>query len=408
MKYLKNIEIAEQYRVSPNTIGNWIESAEKKKNSLSLVQEGGRSYILNIPSNHTILQNLSLKGKKYKNSKSLKVIYPNPDFYKIFDDEQIIDILTDLEVNKEIDIKYTYFDVGAKSWDDKVNRSIADENGNFTVNSTLKLIKSIENFLDYIARKYDNVNIVDLGAGNGVPARPIIQHFLSKNALKEYIAIDYSPDLLKIAEKNMKEWFGEKLVSKYYQKDINFNSLRKLLFENSTPEGTVNILLYFGGTIENQRHYTLPLNNLRNSLGQNDILIIGHRLDTQDSRQEVSFNINNPELKNSDLEQLSLILRLLNIPEDYYVTERYFDKKQRSRLIATKLKYDLRIEIETSTFSKTVYLPNKTSIIIFRHNHHTFREVIDILDNNGFDPINAIEDLEFEQIFAFARLKGHK
>ena len=405
MKYLKNIEIAELYKVSPNTVGNWIESAEKKKNSLQLVSEGGRTYILNLAANHTLLKDLSLKGKKYKNSKSLKVIYPQPEFYKIFNEEQIIDIITDLEVNNEIDIKYTYFDIGAKSWDDKVNRSVNDEKIKVTVNSTLKLIKLTKDFLDDISNKYKNINIVDLGAGNGVPAKPLIEHFLAKKVLKEYIAIDYSPDLLKIVEANIKSWFGNDLKSKYYQRDFNFNSLRKLLFENAASEDTINILLFLGTTIENQRQYTLPLNNIRNSMGQNDVLIIGHRLDSQSARQEINFNINNKQLRNVDLDQLSLILKLLNISEEYYNIERYYVKRHKSRIIATKLKYDLRIEIKTDNFTKILYLSNKTKIIIFRHNHHSFREVIDILDNNGFDPINAIEDLEYEQIFAFAKLK---
>lgn len=407
MKYLKNIEIAEQYKISPNTVGNWIESAEK--NGLHLVTENHRKYIINNSSNHMVLKDLSRKGKKYKNTKSLRIVEPTEEFYETFDEKQIIDIISSLEVYKEVDMKYTYFNKGGKIWDEYIQRVMTDPHP-YTVKSTIQLLKNNAYYLYDLINKYKYVNIVDIGAGNAYPVKELLKFFIKKGILKRYIAIDYSPILLDIAQNNVKNWYGDKIEVEAHNLDINYDMFKDILFKNSYREtaesDTVNIILFLGSTIENQRLYFQSLDRIKNSMGQNDIFVLGHRLDSETSRREIHFNAPDPSIPNSDISQYMMVLKLLNIPEDAYEVERFYSEKQKSRLFQAKLKTDIQINFKTKNFNKTLILSNKDKMIFFRHGHHTFSSVVNTLDNIGFTVLHATTALIYEQVVVISKIES--
>jgi len=117
MKYFKNTELAKLYNVSEKTVRNWVQAAAEGKLDLRLHTENDKQYVANLSHNTSLIEELAKKGKKYKNSRGFKTIKPTAEFYKLYDPKQIMDIIANLDIYKEIPLQYSYFNSGAKRWD---------------------------------------------------------------------------------------------------------------------------------------------------------------------------------------------------------------------------------------------------------------------------------------------------
>src|SRR5216683_1010164 len=102
MIYLKNVEIAEKYHISLGTVRNWISAAQKGKLAITLTTVSGRAHVANTAHNIMTIESLIEGRKKYRPNRSKSVLSPHPDFYRFFDQDQVYDIVTSLEVRREI------------------------------------------------------------------------------------------------------------------------------------------------------------------------------------------------------------------------------------------------------------------------------------------------------------------
>ncbi len=118
------------------------------------------------------------------------------------------DIVSNLEINKEIPNQYKYFGSGAGNWNNYTERLAEEENLN-SLRSTISLISINKPYIDDLLKDYTQVNIVDIGVGNAYPVKELLAHFLEQGKLGRYIALDISPTMLRIAEANIKKWFGD-------------------------------------------------------------------------------------------------------------------------------------------------------------------------------------------------------
>ncbi len=117
MKHFKHAELVETYHVSLRTVHNWIDSAKQGKVGLKLHKTDGRTYIADTEENAVILRQLAEKGKKFRNALYDKEIEPKPEFYSLYNKRQILDIITNLTVHREIPRQYNYFNGGAANWE---------------------------------------------------------------------------------------------------------------------------------------------------------------------------------------------------------------------------------------------------------------------------------------------------
>src|SRR5687767_11586436 len=122
MLYFKNTELAESHHVTLRTVLNWVQAAKEGKLDLDLHTEKNKSYVANTARNIATIEELVEKRRKYRNTKAVKVITPRPEFYELFNQEQIYDIVNNLEIHHEIPRQYNYFDGGADHWDKYVRR----------------------------------------------------------------------------------------------------------------------------------------------------------------------------------------------------------------------------------------------------------------------------------------------
>lgn len=404
MLYYKNAELASTYHVSVRTVRNWIESARQGKNDLTLHEHAGRHYVSNTSGNLALIEKLVAQGKKYRPHHTVKTVTPKPEFYKLFNDYQIRDIITSLEVHHEIPRQYNYFDSGAHSWDKYSWRLTEDDSPNL-LTSTIELLGMSQSYIESIVRDYDVVNIVDVGVGNALPAKDFTDCIIRTGKAGRYIAIDLSPEMLKIAESNVKSWFGEDIAFEPHNLDMNHQRFNTILAQDQIHQDrrVINIILLFGGTACNQRFPSRAFDAIHDSMGINDIFIYADKLDTAKARNY--FDFNSGEQKEALPSNHRLIFDLFNIDESMYEVERGFNEELRQRFIRVRLNTALDINLDFGTFSHNIELNKGESILLWRAWEVTLETVMGQLSGSYFSPHHIIIADNEEYLIATSRIK---
>ena len=403
MKYYKNIELAKLQNVSEKAVRNWIQAALEGKLELQLYEEGDRNYIANTSKNVAIIEEVVQKGKKFRNSRGFKIVKPKPAFYKLYTSEQIFNIISSIDIYREIPHQYSYFDGGAKYWDLYSHKLLTESTPNL-LNSTVELLGLHQAYLDNLLGDYQQVNVVDVGAGNGLPVRHFLEHLLSTGKLGRYVGIDLSNNMLDIAERNFKKWFGDRVTLERSIKDINRDRFTDILINDAFNEsGTIpNVMLFFGGTIANSRHPQQQFQTVHDSMGKQDLLLFAYKLDTPRSRRYFDFGTESASL---DLQE-KVVPELLNIDESLYEVEQFFDENQRERQIQIRLKVAISIEFNLNNQPRVLDLNKGDAILLWRSKHWDLLETINFFENSGFDLIQTARSKDQECILLVAKIKS--
>lgn len=389
MHYFKHSELVEKYHVSLKTVHNWIDATKSGKIGLELYEANGRTYIVNNPSNVSVLSGLSEKGKKYRNTLHQKVVTPTPKFYDLFSPRQILDIIHNLSIHREIPLKYSYFEGGAINWDKWVQHLVHEE-GPSGPKSSIKLLHDNADRIDQLLDGFSKVNVIDIGVGNAVPVKGLIAHLLERGVLNRYIAIDISEEMLHIAERNIKEWFGDKVKFEGHIRDISYERFDDLLVEDrlsSDSKEIGNLALLLGATLGN---FNSPIDILRTiygSMSQDDLLVYSLKPDTEASRN--FFGISAKSGTDNLAATHSMALELLNIDKSLYELEMGYSERQRMRYIRVRLKTALTIEFVFDHGKRYVHFEKGDSILLWRARHQTTLEIISEFEEVGFALLQA-------------------
>lgn len=400
MKYFKNTELAELYHISEKSVRNWIDAAEDGKLDLQLHKENGRVWIANTTKNSIIIEEQVRKGQKFKNRRGYKTITPTDQFYKTYNDKQILDIISNLTIHRESPLQYAYVDGGAQEWDEYANRLQSEKSSNI-LNFTLDMLDETSDSIDRLIEGYEKVNVIDLGPGNGLPIKSTLERLLKDGRLNSYIPIDNSKDMLEILEKNMKNWFGDKLSFETNLRDISYERFNDLYID-SMDNKTANLVFFLGGTLANFRAPSQILQVINNSMGLHDVLIYSGYLDTPKNRRYFDFYVS-PNRKLPMLD--SAILDLLNVDESLYDIEQYYNDKIGARITNIRPKVDLSIVINLKNDTRTVDLVKGEPILTWRHIHKNALETFKMFDQNGFDLMQATKSPNQEYMLLAAKVK---
>lgn len=404
MLYFKHLDLVNNYHVSLKTVHNWIDAAKQGKLDLSLYKQGNRTYIANSPSNVAIIERLAKEGKKYRNTRHHKVVTPKPEFYELYSRKQILDIITNLNTHQEIPRQYNYFDGGAANWDRFATHMWEEKTPNL-LRSTIDLIHTNLGAIDLLLETCERVNVIDIGPGNALPIRELLEHLLERGKLHRYIAIDISESMLRIAERNIKKWFGDRLKFEGYVKDITYERFDDLLVDdmlNEDANKTINLALLLGATPMNfQSPYDI-VKVICKSLGHSDLLIYTDKPDTEAER--VSFEVNtDPDPRASALSsKYSFIFDLLNIDESLYDVEMGYNEKSRVRYIRVRLKVALTITFEFREGRRDVDLNKGDTILLWRVWHMSALEIISEFEKVGFMLLQASMTKDREYILTIS------
>lgn len=391
MSYFKHSELAREYHVALKTVYNWIESAKQRKLDLELVESKDRIHIADTEHNLIVLQQLAQEGKKYRNSRFQKVVTPKPEFYELFSRQQILDIITNLNVHREIPLKYNYFDNGATNWDTFATRRLKEDTPNL-LNATIELIHANLGTLDLLLQGHDRINVIDVGPGNGLPVRELLEHLLDQGILHRYIAVDISENMLRIAEENIKEWFGGKVKFEGYVKDITYERFDDLLVDdmlNNNAGRTINLALVFGATPMNFQSPYDSMKVIGKSLSYNDLLLYADKPDTEAERRSFGVNEEPGSESQSLSSKYSYIFDLLAIDGSLYDVELGYDVQRRVRYIRVRLKTALSIQFKFQNGEQNVNLDKGDTILLWRVWHQTTLEIIAGFEEAGFSLLQA-------------------
>lgn len=326
------------------------------------------------------------------------LISPKLDFYKLYDNEQVADIVYSLENFQEIPHKYTYFNESAALWDRYAKRMAGEEQPN-SLTSTIRLLRLNHGYLkDLLGNK--RVNVIDIGPGNAMPVRGLLESLSKDNQLDTYKAIDISREMLSLAHDNVTRWFGDKMAFEEYVLDIGSDSFRSQLSQLTHSSNTTNVVLFLGGTIGNVRSPELVYKKIHDSLNSRDVFILGLKLDTINSRKYFNFTegVDLPEMEAS-------ILKRLNILPDYFEVEKGYDEVKKERYIRIRLKQDITIRFSFGGNEKDVKLRRKETILLWRYWHYDNLSILEQLSKAGFVMLHTSLTADEETLVVIARTK---
>lgn len=407
MRYFKNSELVRLYNVSDKTVRNWISAAQAGKVELDLfTTEAGKTFVADTLNNIPVLDTLTEHGKKYRNQRSHQSLSPLPEFYELFTPKQQVDIIAELEVHREIPLQYTYIGEQAASlWAAYANRLAGVTTPNI-LQQTVDLLYFDEAYISSLIKDYSYVNVVDMTLGNALPAKNFLKYIHHTGKLQRYIGIDISQAMLDIAGENVSKWFNYDIRLEKHIKNITHERFSEVLAQDSFGQEsshTINIVLFLGGTITNFREPDQVLQTISNSMGKNDLLITSTKLDSESARRFFDYNID-PNKITTLASQDRHLMRLLNIDESLYTIEQFYDGQAQARIVRFVLKKDISINFEVGAFKKRLDLQKGEKITIFRAQHFSPYELIELYRRNGLGLVQAVTSENQEYMLMISRI----
>ncbi|HEY5805811.1 MAG TPA: L-histidine N(alpha)-methyltransferase [Candidatus Saccharimonadales bacterium] len=406
MLYFKKAELAETYNVSEKTVTNWIREAKDGKLDLELHEEQGRAWIFNTTRNIELIEQLVEERKKFRNSRGFRAVSPKPKFYELYNQQQIFDITSSLDIDHEIPLEYAYFNGGADYWDKYAERLAVEKVPNL-LTSTIKQLHANQGYIDDQIARFKCVNVVDIGPGNALPVKELLHHLFDHGKLGRYIALDISPSVLKLAKRSIEDWFGARVSFEGYEADINYDRFTHLLAEEALGENakdTVNVVLALGGTFNNLRSPDDAFKTIRNSMNRQDLLVYNLKLDSKRSRQYFDLGIR-AESAPFDFHK-KMVVDLLNIDESFYDVEMGYDDQRRARYMHIRLKVALAITFTLEKGDRVIEFNKNDTILVWRYWHQSAQEVVRQLERNEFDTLQISQTEDKDYLLTVSRVKS--
>ena len=405
MRYFKNKELVALYNVSDKTIRNWIASSRAGKLDLKLLEEKGRYHIADSMANNYLLEKLANRGKKYRNNRNHKDIHPSNDFYRYFNTSQVIEIANSLENYHAIPWHCAYYGEAASYWDRYLKELFKSGRPNLVTN-TIETLNLSMPYIDNIIKDYEFVNIVNVCIGNNLGVRDTLSHLRATGKLKRFICLDISPDILRIGEQNMREWFGDSIVMEPHVLDIREQTFRDIMAANpyaADASKTINLIFFVCGPLVNFHNPDTILNTLGRSMNKQDLLFVSLKRNTAQTRKFFDFNTS------SDKTALGghhdSMPQILNIDDSVYVPEQVTDTRKQIRYIRLRLTKSISIHFETENYTKTVGLSRNDLITTwFAHQYHD-QDVIKLHHDAGLTPISVTQSRDNQLNLLISQIK---
>lgn len=373
MSFIKNTQIASEYRVSSTTVLNWIADGVAKKNNLIVELFGAKYKIIDSAHNRSVLSNLAHQASIYKNKIDVKKTKINPDLYKYFSQDQLIELINKLEINRTVPLKFSYLGKkGANVWDDFV-REAEIKGGYQTMVITAEILKKSLSLILARIPKNKKVNIVDIGTGSSNSMIEVASFFNQKNLLNKYIGVDINQQMLDKSKENILK----------IDKNINYvdcvldfekSDFATDLF-NQKDEKIINLVFFIEATLGNAENMNRTLENLKLSLSSDDIFIVTNVLDNIASRTQITLkSITKPHI---------WLTEYLGIDVELCGLKAIYDEESHKRKGYLILDKDYEIEFEINKKSKIVKLYKDQELYFWYHKMTEKANIFNELDQAG-------------------------
>lgn len=379
--YKKQVAIAREFGVSEGTVTNWIKGAEEGRNNLQLLEVSGKNKIVRNEHNRVEMINLASIGKKFRPEDAAVTLTVNNELYEVMSQNNLFSMINSLTVKHEISLKYMYLGRGAKMWG-KFFESL-NNFGIYGKSSREYLWSVVLNYLSIKLDQFEEVNIIDLGAGNFEPVRYWVEYFYNQRKLGKYLPIDISKDLLEITVEGFKKDYSESLLAGHNSgddvdysimvADLDKDSIEKNVNSIRNFDGrkkVLNLFLFLGGTIGNVEDQVRTLQNIKDAMSPDDYLIIDNFADNIINR--TIFPVAESDIYNDNV---------LYIPDLLGLGEEYFEKEYRYNDTSSCREYNLvmkeNVILSFDKLGVEVNLPKNTRINVWKHMRDTFEYIFD-------------------------------
>lgn len=206
-------------------------------------------------------------GKEWRvlYSDVIKFIEANKKKKQFFNEEQEAELITALVGRREIPLKFEYFGEGADRYTSFTHPREVGGGTELDI-----LIEGQRKIINCLGRR--KFNLLDLGCGDGKKAAFLINHLEEKVTV--YSAYDLSLRMLDIATSNM-ELAHPNLARETFNGDFEQGHIANAAYYLRRRYQNNNLIFFVGNTIGNISDAHRVLVNLRESMTDEDFLLVG-------------------------------------------------------------------------------------------------------------------------------------
>jgi L-histidine N-alpha-methyltransferase len=289
----------------------------------------------------------------------------------MFTKRQEAELVTAIQGRGEIPLKFAYLGEGAQNWD-KIARQRSEGDGINSAEGTL-LKKRLNDFISTIDKKH-NINLIDIGCGNGMPILPILERLKEEGVSFTYVPMDISQEMLDLAIETVKKHFPD-TVSKPFQMDFELGQFSDLMYDLK-KDSSINLMLFLGSTLGNHSDLSRVLTNFRDSMTSKDYLIVGVELTNLAKVHNLLPHYDNEYAKPF----ATFVLHQLGVKEEEYTYDVSWNDKSNQVEIRALLNQPVKIEIADEKFS----LQKNESILLARSIKFTEYTITKLFSDVGF------------------------
>ncbi|HBB34951.1 MAG TPA: hypothetical protein DDZ80_15655 [Cyanobacteria bacterium UBA8803] len=344
--------------------------------------------------------NINLKSSAIA-TPARRVAQPSAEFYSIFSQEELLDIIHTLEFRREIPLKYSYKGTGAQNWDKFYLKYIRPR---WYRNSNPEILLLRDNFalINSHLAKSRQLTIIDVGVGNSYSIKEFIHRLNQMGKVKRYIALDISKELLELSQRNFINWFPDIRFSSCTI-DIENCSLSKILLKNQDnleADDTAKIIFHLGVTMGNHHNRIGVLKNLRNSLGKNDLLVFTNEIGSNsqwDGRARGGFKYHVDKV-------YAWLKKHIGIDSEDCQLLRKYDNLTDSIVANIKLCHDYAINFSLSAIEQQIEIYTGEEITIWRQHKYEIPELRQEIEQAGLELVHYSTDRYFANIMVICKV----
>jgi uncharacterized SAM-dependent methyltransferase len=368
--------------------------------------------VTNLFAFSTSKQEQELMAKKFHSNSQLpadnstsntRIAKPSSEFYSVFSQAEILEIIHALETRWEFPLKYSYKGQGAKIWHNFYQKFLLPK---WYRKSNVEIDLLRDNF-EYINSNLTNcsqVNVIDVGAGTSYPAKEFVARFNQLNKINKYIALDISEGLLAVSRKNFTSWFPEIEYSNQ-QLDIENSSIPDILPENYNiqPPDTAKIILHLGVTMGNHHNRNKVLKNFRRSMGKNDFLVFTNEIGSNSQWDGIARG----GCKYHAEEIYQAIKNKVGLKSQDCQLVRKYDLETDSVVANIKFRHDYNINFSFQGINKQIEIPKGREITIWRHHKYEMPELIQELERAELQLVHYTTNKYSSHIMAICKVANN-
>ncbi len=288
-------------------------------------------------------------------------------------ERQQYELLAAISARGEIPMKFVYLGAGAHRWDaiyrhDEHGAGVTSEEGQLMMTHIKSLLRAFEHA--------EGVNLVDLGCGNGLPALEILKHLRQEGFSVNYVPVDFSQEMLKLASKNITQALSDISITEL-SLDFESESLASQLLNVKQKTKFPNLLINLGNTLGNYVNVEGTLTNFLQSMALDDYLIIGNGLINDRNPQKILRGYTDVEPIKQAVTAPARELGLFDDSDDYQVL---WNSVQRRIEIRIELNQDRTLSLA----GQSTTIEKGDQILVAQSRKYTETSLTKILSRVGF------------------------